>query len=484
MARSDKKSRSAKTSAQGQGILMHAVIFAAAAVVGISACTMGFFNLLITDGFYGNIKIAELLQSAMRSVGSYFPPKSVLIGIFVFIALTFVFCLFLKLSDIDRFKIKPAVMITAAGLLLRAVTLVAWNLPQTSDFLMNYELSELLTTIPIGYWGRFLHEMGTQYTGVWSAHMPFILYQAIMLKAGGNLGIANAIYGTAACIFTAFTAKALFGNKAFYMALLLTAFNPVMILFTPVLTNQHIALMLLTASIWVFVAFKNVAGSAIAALILVGAQLMRPEMYVPAIAFAVYCIYLRLRFKDKGALFRAAVFILIFAAGVLLCDAAFRSGGLISGHLYNGNLKYKLCVGLNQASGGGWSEGDNELINDAAAMDRLLSERIGQSGKLRFMLGKVLYQFGSYVYPWVMDAENHPLFSNMVCRRAASAYMIIVSLIASVRLVCEHRKELMPLCLMILGYAAVYALTEIQPRYNYTFIPLITILASDIQLKK
>src|SRR5699024_2445212 len=108
-------------------------------------------------------------------ISSQGDPQSIAAGFTVFIIVSLVFCLFLKLASKEHTNaagvIKTAVWLSVIALGLRCAALLAWNMEPVSDFKTNYELSELLTTIPIGYWGRFLHELGTEYTGVWSAHM-------------------------------------------------------------------------------------------------------------------------------------------------------------------------------------------------------------------------------------------------------------------------------------------------------------------------
>ena len=60
--------------------------------------------------------------------------------------------------------------------------------------------------------------------------------------------------------------------------------------------------------------------------------------------------------------------------------------------------------------------------------------------------------------------------------------MIIVTVLASVNLFGNRhsRIKMFPLFIIILGYMAAYSLIEVQARYNYVIIPLLTILGADI----
>ena len=452
----------------------------------LGALTMGIVNLLFKDEFFEDINVSEIFAQGIGAVlAAELTPQSFLIGTVVFIAVSLVFCLILKLAANEKAtvggQIKTIIWLAVVALGLRCAALLAWDMPQTSDFLANYELSELLTTIPVGYWGRFLHELGTEYTGVWSAHMPFILYQAVALKCGISPGLLNAFYGTGTCIFAALLAKELFGGRAFATAMMFMALNPLAVLYTSILSNQYPAAMLLTAAVWIAVKYKNFGGAAAAGLVLGAGQILRPEMYPAAIGMLIYFIILRIR-GDRRAAARAVVFATVFAAAVLACDMAMRSAGLISGHIYEGNMQYKLCVGLNKETRGGWSEADSLLINDPELLSETLRQRLTESGNLFLMLQKVVFQFGSYMYTWIMDAAAHPMFSNIICRRAVSAYMIIISVVAAVRLLKDKENKLFPVCIIIFGYMAAYAFIEIQPRYNFTLIPLLAAAAADIRM--
>lgn len=470
------------------------VIFAAQSVIRIitaavliaGTVTMGIVNLTFIDEFFEDMNVSQIFANGIGAIlGNQITSLSFLIGITVFIAVSLVFCLILKIASKERTtfggQVKTAVWLAVIALGLRCLALLAWDLPQTSDFKTNYELSKLITTIPVGYWGKFLHELGTQYTGVWSAHMPFILYQAVVMKWGISPGLLNAFYGAGTCIFAALLAKELFGNKAFATAMMFMALNPLSILYTSVLSNQHPAAMLLVAAVWVVVRYRNVGGASLAGALLGVGQIIRPEMYPAVIGIVIYLIVMRIK-GDRRAAFRAVVFAAVFMAVILTCDFAMRGSGLISGHIYDSSLKYKICVGLNKITRGSWNEADALLINDPELLSETMIQRLGEPGNALLMLQKVVFQFGSYMYTWIMDTVSHPVFSNIMCRRTVSAYMMIISAVGAVRLIKDRENKLFPVCIIIFGYMAAYALIEIQPRYNFTMIPFLAAIASDIQM--
>lgn len=464
-----------------------AVRVISAAILLLGALILGVSGLVFTDEFFESENAAEIFDNGITGIlTSQADPVSLITGIAVFIAVSLVFCLILKIASGESSgtfggRIKTAVWCAVIAFGLRCAALLAWNMPPVSDFKSTYELSELLTTIPIGYWGRFLHELGTEYTGVWSAHMPFILYQAMLIKWGISPGLMNAFYGTAACVFTALISKELFGNRAFATAFMFAAVNPLAVLYTSVLSNQHFAAAALAAAVWVVIRYRNYIGAAAGGALLAAGQILRPEMAPALIGIIIFYIISRIKGSRRAGM-RAAIFTAVFGAAVIVCDASMRGAGLISGHIYSGNLAYKLCMGLNAETRGMWSEADALLLGDNELLAETLRQRLADPGVLFLMLQKAVFQFGSYVYNWIMDTAAHPVFSHIICRRAVSAYMIIISAVAAVRMLRDKENRLFPVCIVLFGYMAAYALIEMQPRYNFIMIPLLTAAASDIQM--
>ena len=465
---------------QKAGLFWTIICYVTACVLILGPVVMGLINMLFDSSYYEAIDATTLLgRGVAETFSNYLNSVSVIIGIAVFIGVSFVLCLALRIASIEKHFIKNTIIFFIIGLVLRCLAVFTYALPQTSDFLITYELSELLTTIPIGYWGEFLADLNTQYSSVWSAHMPFILYQALIIKSGISPGIMNIFCGMVTCIFTSLLAKELFGKQAFITALIFSAINPLLILFTPIYSNQHPALMFFLAALWIVIKQKNFFGALIGGALLAIAQLIRPEMYVPAIGIIMYYIF---RKNDKTKFINAGIFVSVFMIILLITSFTLKTQGMISEHIFNGNLKYKLCVGLNTETCGSWSEADAQLMYDPELLDATFKERIVQPENAPLMVSKVLYQFGNYMYPWISDSSK-PEFSDIICRRSVSVYMMIISVIAALKLIKdkERRTKMLPLFLIIFGYMIIYSVTEVQPRYNFTIIPLLTILAADIQ---
>jgi hypothetical protein len=248
----------------------------------------------------------------------------------------------------------------------------------------------------------------------------------------------------------------------------------------PVLTNQHSATCFFAAAIWCF--YKkpiknNWLNSALCAVLTAISQLLRPEMYVVLIAAAVICVYSI--FKSGNAVKKLTtliVYIVVFFAVILSVNSILESNGIVHQSILKGNLKYKIAVGLNKETNGAWSAEDEQLIYDESALNEEFFERI-KSPSMKMMYGKTSYQFGTYVYPWAMS-ENSPKISQIVYRRGSAAFMSIAVIFAVLGLVLFKNKPIFPICMIFVGYMAVFAVIEIQARYNYLVVPLILVLAS------
>lgn len=438
-------------------------LFAAAVLVS-GFFTINIMNLFCTDGLYP--AGAEIAVT----------PASVLTGAAALLAVVLI--IFFLIKATDKFKY-ATIAIVALAFILRITFVFLWQIEPQSDFKITLELSQLLHNTPIYKWGAALDSYGTVYNNQWSAHMPFVIYQAIFPNKL-TIQIVNSVFSGLTCIFTAGIAKELFGKKAMNAALLLSAINPLSLFYVTVLTNQHIAACFFVAALWCF--YKKPVqncwlNGALCGLLTAVSQLMRPEMYVVLIAAAVVCIYSIL--KNGEAVKRLTtliVYIAVFFAVIFSVNAALENRGVIHQSILNGNLKYKITVGLNKETNGAWSAEDEQLIYDEGALNEEFTERI-KSPSLKMLYGKTAYQFGTYVYPWAMS-EKYPAISQIVYRRGSSAFMSVMVIFAVLGLLLLKEKEIFPICVILAGYMAVFAIIEIQARYNYLAVWLILILAS------
>ncbi len=387
-----------------------------------------------------------------------------------------------------RLRAGAALYVAAAAfaLVLRIAFVFIWKIEPQSDFLLTYNLSELLAKTPLQSWGAALAETGTIYAGKWSAHMPFVIYQAVLMRIFGAsalpVQLANAVLSAVTCLFAADTAKKISGEKAGFITLFIMAVNPLTLFFIPVLTNQHAATCFFMAALWAFYAkpIKNTyLNAALCGALTAVSHLLRPEMYVVIIAAAVIAVFEMLRDKRVlKALSKFALFAAVFFAVLFICDGLLSANKITDQSILSGNLKYKTAVGLNYETTGTWSAEDEKLIFDEEKCEAAIAERLEDPIKIiSLAVKKTAYQFGSFVYTWSMKDD---FVSNEIYRRLSSAVMAAAGLCAAAALIFgKNREKLFPPAVILSGYIAAFAVIEVQPRYNYLLTPIIIILAAD-----
>lgn len=387
-------------------------------------------------------------------------------------------------------KLGAKVMTIAAvilAFLLRITFLFIWKIPPEGDFLLTYNLAKHLAELPPSQWSAFLDANETLYNNPWSSHMPFIMYQTFIMKALGtnplSVQIVNVCLSTLCCVLAAGIAKRLFGERAAFITLFITAINPASLFFIPVLTNQHAATCAFVAALWVFC--KKPFGKPLLNILLCSfftalSQLLRPEMYVVLIAAVCVAVYYGVRKRRLlKCLSAAAVYIALFFVVLTAVNFALMHSGVVHRSIMSGNLKYKLAVGLNTEGRGAWNEADAMLVFDDEKCAEALSERIKNPSIAPLIVEKTSRQFGDFVYTWAMKSETHPRATEAYSR-TVSALMLVIGIFAILTLLFDtkRRGQLFPLIIVLSGYIAVFALIEIQSRYNYLLIPLLSILAS------
>ncbi|MDD6483888.1 MAG: glycosyltransferase family 39 protein [Clostridiales bacterium] len=453
--------------------------------------TLGAVNLFGTNSLY-SADAAILGSTVSAIVHTYITWGSFLTGAAVLVIVSIVMCAMLQLAAGER-TWKFGFFALAAAFLARAAAVMLWKIEPESDFALTYELSRLLAATPPDRWGTALDECGTIYNTIWSAHMPFIIYQSAIVRLFGPsvimLGMVNALWGTVECAVAAALAKCLFGAAQGANALLFMAFNPVCIFFTPVLSNQHPAVCFFLMAVYVLCRRpfgKLWLGALLAGIMLAIGQLLRPEMSAAAAGLTVYIIYEGI--CDKKKLYSLLCCVLLLMSFFVLpatVDKELSDEGIIHNSMLEQNMKYKIAVGLDKETEGGWSAENEALLYDEDKLDAVFNQRLRNLSP-PLLIRKVIYQFGSYVYTWSMKSEEHPVITSLAVRRAASAMMGMLCVFACMTMVFdnEKRRSIAALFMTLGVYMAVYALIEVQVRYNYTVIPIITILGSDIILVK
>ncbi len=393
------------------------------------------------------------------------------------------------------------VVIFAAALGARLVMLQLWPIEPISDFKDTYRVAEGLASVPPSAMPALMQQEFGYYYSTWSVHIVFILLKAAIIKIFGAgyfpIQVVFNLFGAWSCVMAALIAKSLYGRRAGILAGMVMAFLPLNLLFCGILSNQHVATSLFLTGIYFLIAnpcrklhHGKLLNVGLAAIFLCLSQLIRPEMLVFLLAVACYWIYTELIHKQswsavkeeikqfvlKSIVFFGVYFVILYSVNGILLHS-----GLIGSPITDSNIPYKIATGLNQESKGLWNEQDAANMENDAALKAAIAERTQDIPQvIRLMGEKLAYQFGTYDYSWCVIGETGEFVSHWYRPLTTDIMLVFLLLIlleiASAAFTKDRRTLL--LYITLIGYFLVFAVIEVQNRYNYGFIPIFLILAS------
>lgn len=385
--------------------------------------------------------------------------------------------------------------------LLRLIFIIVWPITPLSDAATAYQFSEQLSAASIGKW----HEVfaaNEYYYNVWTMHVPYVIFQTICLRVLGNslfsIQIVNMLFSSLTCVFVALCAEGLSENKRVgIIAGSFMAFNITTLFMAGFLVNQHISTCFFVASMYFIIKtpFSSKAVNyAFSGMLLAAGQLMRPEMYI--VVIAVFCMFVfefirsfsehKLTKNDVlAAVKRFLCFFLSFFIIMNIANAALLHLRWVDQSILESKLLYKFMIGLNQETEGRFQDSDYPLAANEELVKEVLKERLsGPFDTAKLMIRKLCFQFSSYNYWWLQADKGGSLrqfIIDHIFEPLTQSYMflmILFSQAASVGLFKNTDKRLALLNIILIGYLCAFALMEVQQRYAYITIPIVTILAA------
>lgn len=443
-----------------------------------------------------------ILLSVQKIIGEN-PSRLVTYGFFSFAAI----CLCVLLSVLPWPKHTGCILF-AAALLLRCVMIVCYPIAPASDFKLQLDLAMQFSYQNPSTWPQMMAETNNMFYQNWCVHAPFLLLEMLILKVFGHsvtaLQLIFAICSAASCAVSYHIGNALFRKRAGVIAGLLMVIQPTWLFFMPVLSNQHTATFFFLLAIYVVIAQPigksektrlsfwqrtscNAMLSGVCASV---SQLLRPEMSVLHLVLLLFwLIYLPAAEKSPNcriwsAIKQGAVRLILYLCAFFIIvgsvDFALQSTNFIDGSIREGNLTYKIMVGLNAEMGGIWNIPDSE-VTDTEAMKQLIQQRLSDPKKVaKLVIHKLAVQFGTYNYGWAIGDKRGPL-TDQFFPGITQCFMLLVLLLSAsctIKLLLHSTVEQTFLLIVLCGFFATFAVIEIQDRYNYLLIPLIVILSA------
>jgi len=348
------------------------------------------------------------------------------------------------------------------------------------------------------------------YFGLWAYQIPFVLYQAGVLKLFGSLWALKALN---LCFMTGIDyllyriGREFLEENAALCAAGLYALWPGSFQLAPVLTNQHISLFFLLLALALLLREGRWPRLAVAGALLGVADLMRPEGVV--ILAALFCCVFSLlvdRPEKRRVLSRIGGFALVLAAYFLvkqLCALALSHTAAAPNGIGNGFPEWKFLLGLDPDSPfGGYSAKNEWLMEVRSSAERSALSREIIAGYLArwrelpaLFLRKIRELWGGEEdLNWSLYGlpEGFAPLPGLTLGRfrlglrlwEKGVYLLIwaQALVGSLRLIKSPRRRGSlgaVLCAAVLSVAfLVYLLIEVQTRYRYFVMPFVFLLAA------
>jgi 4-amino-4-deoxy-L-arabinose transferase-like glycosyltransferase len=341
-----------------------------------------------------------------------------------------------------------------------------------------------------------------EYFTRWVYQFGFTMYEALVIKLFGPQLIALKLFnvlfqaGTALLVYR--SAALAFNETSGRIAGLLYAVYVPHIMMGSVLTNQHISTFFFTLAFYLLIR-RRFTGAYVwlaVGLCLGIGHLMRPLGSFFVVGFVAYVVLFRLvpaiREREWAALaVRTAGVLAVFWIVQHGASAALTQSGIAEHPLGNREPYWKFMVGLNPETNGGWSyEDDMYALRYPAGEERnqaelaLLKERLKNGSEVAELFvrkAKAMWGDEDSAPLWSLygvDGEGlKPLLTRI--ERIEYVLMALFGLIAMT--VIAFRGGSSEACLyllLLLGYAALHIVIEIQTRYRFDIFPCIFVLQS------
>jgi len=343
-----------------------------------------------------------------------------------------------------------------------------------------------------------------EYFRAWVYQMGFTMYEALIIKLVDHplliLKLINILLGIGTALLVYFSATRVFNEFTGRIAALFYAFYIPNIIMSSVLTNQHMSIFffMLGCTLLIYKGLDTRFRWIFIGLSFAIAQIMRPIGTVYLIAIAVYVLLfhlipaIKLNRKQWASISaKLTGIIAVFYLVQTLVSSAFIYAGFTPYPLSNREPYWKFMVGMNQATSGSWSMEDATYVlqfplgeeRDQAELE-VIKERIADKpAAIAFIIKKIPIFWGSpdgsTVWSlWEMNEPKLDMWLNAI-ERAMYISMSLFGVFALFALFRERiNHQSLFFLILLLGYAAVHLLIEIQSRYRFDLMPVFIILQS------
>ena len=325
------------------------------------------------------------------------------------------------------------------------------------------------------------------------------MYQALLLKIFNSvtvLKVLNAIYSSCLVLIVYYFSKRLTNERIAKVASMVYMILPFPLFLNTVLTNQHLATLLMYLSI-IFLLKDDgkTKNYVIAAILLALSNIIRPEAIIVVTTLIIYEIGKIRRPILKETLKKVFLFIIIYLSINSLASQIVIKTGINPVGLTNQYPLWKFVLGFNHETCGYYTEDDLYVQMDKEASLNLVKERVTESPVEMIQLftckiDKFWLQSSLIEEAQAFEDKKINIFGfeiyfneiqNLVMTYNNQIYLsvLILSIMSILFLRKKEKvKEYMFFIIMLLVCFGVFLLIEIQPRYIYFIHIPIFILSS------
>jgi hypothetical protein len=375
---------------------------------------------------------------------------------------------------------------------VRFVWILNVNTPVFSDFAMMYHSAIEAAK------GDFSFSQDNYFQN-WVYQLGFTMYETLVIKIfGANifiLKLLNVFYSVGTTLMVYKITGKLFNDVSARISGLVYALFIPSIVMSSVLTNQHLATFLFYLGFYLIISHysKRFIWIYIGILLALG-DIIRPLGSLILLALGIFLFITQILGEDRRRKFAAVKkFIGIIAIYYLIHLAVsqlFISMDVTKYPLSNRDPLWKFVLGFNQETTGQYSKPDLVYVrqfdigaerNDVEM--KLIKERIADKQKVVVLFKeklKIMWAENDASITWGAGHFKEPQLKERIRKLERLMYISILfftlySLISLLK--TKHKNNLhLFFILLILGYAAVHLLVEIQTRYRYFIIPSFVIL--------
>ncbi len=408
-------------------------------------------------------------------------------------ALFFGVCLLIIFKiNIPKF---PLVLFSFA-LILRIAIIFIIDTPPQSDFYLLLDASQRLIEGDYSF-----QEMG--YFKLWSYQIGFVLYQSIFLRIWNNiifLKLINCLFASATTVLVYLIAKEFTSEKASRLVSFIYCVLPFPLVYVTVLTNQFPSSFLIYLGIYILISKKIKLNTHIKhlifALLLVIANILRPESIIPLVSIAIFLILTLNKTNYKQNLINLAIVLVTYFALSKLVSLLFVITNIAPLGLTNNDSLWKFVLGFNHETAGGYSVADEVYLGNAAAELELIKSRIFVSIEELFDLfeAKIQRFWSGTALDWSLGfcassgltvfgitfriSDDLPELSGMNKWLMVAMYCLVFFGVFKYIKNKDYNNNVLLLINQVFVTFGVYLLIEVQPRYSYHIQICILILAA------